>query len=298
MKKYILFTAIATALFSACTESIDVKLPNSDKKIVIEGVIENGKGATVIITRTIPLFSSVSGNTITDLYVLDAKVYVSNGIITDTLMLDFDLFSSIGRVYRHPLGRPNPIIGVSGQNYSLRVVTSDGNVYSATTSIPYPIALDSVWWKPQPPEDSLGFANARLSDPSGLGNNYRWYSKRATKDRRFLAPFGATFDDKLIDGKQFEFAYTKAYDPTDSASSFENDIESERNYYKKSDTIYIKFCTLDRASKDFYSTFESALSSNGNPFASPTTILGNFDNGALGVWSGMGTSYDTIMPTP
>ena len=171
-------------------------------------------------------------------------------------------------------------------------------MYSATTSIPYPIALDSVWWKPQPPEDSLGFANARLSDPVGLGNNYRWYSKRASKDRRFLAPWGATFDDKLVDGKVFDFAYTKAYDPTDSANSIENEIETERNFYKKSDTIYIKFCTLDKASKDFYNTFEAALSSNGNPFASPTTIIGNIDNGGLGVWSGMGVSYDTILPTP
>lgn len=298
MKKIILFAAIATAFFTACTEPIDVQLPSSNKKIVIEGVIENGKMAQVIITRTIPLFSSVSGSTITDLYVLDAKVYVSNGIITDTLMLAIDSFSSIGLVYRHPLGRPNPIIGVSGQNYSLRVVTSEGNVYSATTSIPYPIALDSVWWKPQPPEDSLGFANARLSDPVGLGNNYRWYSKRASKDRRFLAPWGATFDDKLVDGKVFDFAYTKAYDPTDSANSIENEIETERNFYKKSDTIYIKFCTLDKASKDFYNTFEAALSSNGNPFASPTTIIGNIDNGGLGVWSGMGVSYDTILPTP
>jgi hypothetical protein len=298
MKKIILFTAIVSAFFTACTEPIDVQLPNSDNKIVIEGVIENGQLAKVIITRTIPLFSSISGSTINDLYVLDAKVYVSNGIITDTLMLAIDSFSSIGLVYRHPNGRPNPIIGVSGQNYSLRVVTSDGNVYSATTSIPYPIALDSVWWKPQPPEDSLGFANARLSDPAGLGNNYRWYSKRATKDRRFLAPWGATFDDKLVDGKVFDFAYTKAYDPTDSANSFENDIETERNFYKKTDTIYIKFCTIDKASKDFYNTFEAALSSNGNPFASPTTIIGNIDNGALGVWSGMGVSYDTILPTP
>jgi len=298
MKKIILFSAIASAFFTACTEPIDVQLPSSNKKIVIEGVIENGKIAQVIITRTIPLFSSVSGSTITDLYVLDAKVYVSNGIITDTLMLAIDSFSSIGLVYRHPNGRPNPIIGVSGQNYSLRVVTSDGNVYTATTSIPYPIALDSVWWKPQPPEDSLGFANARLSDPVGLGNNYRWYSKRASKDRRFLAPWGATFDDKLVDGKVFDFAYTKAYDPTDSANSIENEIETERNFYKKSDTIYIKFCTLDKASKDFYNTFEAALSSNGNPFASPTTIIGNIDNGGLGVWSGMGVSYDTILPTP
>jgi Domain of unknown function (DUF4249) len=293
MKKYILYAAAAIVFLSACTEEINVKLPNSDKKIVIEGVIENGKFAQVIITRTIPLFSSVSGTTASDFYVLDAAVYVSNGIITDTLTLTIDSSSSLGVVYQG-----NSIVGVSGQNYSLKVIASDGNVYTSTTRIPFPVPLDSVWWKPQPPEDSLGFANAQLTDPAGLGNNYRWSAKRPTKDRRFIAQFGSTFDDKFIDGKSFEFAYTKGYDPTDNVNSLENDSDEERYYYRKSDTIYIKWCTLDKASKDFYTTLESALASNGNPFASPTTILGNIDNGALGVWSGMGASYDTIMPTP
>lgn len=292
MKDYFLIV-IASLTLSACTEEISVKLPNSDKKIVIEGVIENGKVAQVIITRTIPLFSSVSGTTANDFYVLDANVYVSNGIITDTLSLTIDSSSSLGVVYEG-----NTIVGVAGQNYTLRVVASDGNVYNASTSIPYPIPLDSVWWMPAPPEDTLGYANAHMSDPPGLGHNYRWYAKRPTKDRRFIAPYGATFDDKLIDGKNFDFAYTKGYDPTDNVNSFENDSDTERNYYRKSDTIYIKWCILDRASKEFYTTFEAAISSNGNPFASPTTILGNIDNGALGVWSGMGASYDTIMPTP
>jgi len=292
MKKYFLILA-TLSLFSACTEEINVTLPNSDKKIVIEGTIENGKYAEVIITRSIPLFSSVGSTSPAEFYVTDATVYVSNGTTTEILTITIDSSSALGVVYKG-----NTIVGVPGQTYSLRVVASDGKEYNATTTIPNPVALDSVWWKAAPPEDTLGYANARLSDPVGLGNNYRWYSKRPTKDRRFLPQFGSTFDDKLIDGKSFEFAYAKAYDPTDSENSIENDSDTERFYYLKSDTIYIRFVSFDRASKDFYTTFEAALSSNGNPFASPTTILGNIDNGALGVWAGMGASYDTIMPTP
>jgi hypothetical protein len=292
MKNFFLISISFLLLLSGCTEDINVSLPQSDKKIVIEGEIENGKPAQVIITRTIPLFSSVSSTSPTDFYVLDAKVYVSNGVLTDTLALTIDSSSALGVVYKG-----STIIGVAGQNYSLRVEAADGKIYKATTSIPYPVALDSVWWKPQPPEDSLGFANARLSEVPGLGNNYRWQAKRP-KDRRFIAQFGSTFDDKLIDGKSFEFAYTKGYDQTDAVNTPEADSDEERYYYKNTDTIYIRFCTIDRASKDFYVTYESAISNNGNPFASPTTILGNIDNDALGVWAGMGAYYDTIMPTP
>ena len=291
MKKYFLIPAAFLLTFSSCTEKINVNLPGSDKKIVIEGSIENGKVAEVIITRTIPLFSSVSG-TASDLYVLDAKVYVSNGTITDTLSLAIDSSSSLGVVYKG-----SAITGVIGQNYTLQVVAADGKTYNASTYIPTPVALDSVWWKQQPPQDTLGYANARLTDPSGLGNNYRWLAKRP-KDRRFIAPIGATFDDKLIDGKSFDFAYTKGYDPTDNVNTPDADSDTERDYYRKTDTIYIKFCAINRESKDFYTTFENAISNNGNPFASPVTIIGNIDNGALGVWCGVGATYDTIMPTP
>jgi hypothetical protein len=290
MKNYLLPLFIMLLFLAACTEKIDVKLPNSEDKLVIEGSIENGKNAEVIITRSIPLFSSISNTTASDFYVLDAQVTVYDGFTTETLHLAIDSASSLGVVYKS-----NIIVGVPGRSYFLTVVQG-GKTFTATTTILTPIALDSVWWMPQPPKDTLGFANAHFSEPAGPGNNYRWYAKRP-KDRRFLAPYGATFDDKYIDGKSFDFAYTKGYDPTDAEDTYDND-SIDRGYYTIHDTIYIKFCTMDKASKDFYMTFENALANNGNPFASPVTILTNLNGGALGVWTGFGVTYDTIMPAP
>jgi hypothetical protein len=287
MKKWFLFTIVSFITLCACTEKIDVNLPNSDKKIVIEGSIENGKNPEVIITRTIPLFSSVGTTAIEDFYVLDATVYVSDGTVTDTLHLAIDSASSLGVVYTG-----NRIIGNIGGTYFLTVI-SGGKTYTSQTTIPQPVALDSVWWIVQPPKDTLGFANARISEPAGLGNNYRWYAKRP-RDRRYLAPFGATWDDKYVDGVSFEFAYSKGYDPTDAEDTYQND--SARGYYTKFDTIYIRFCSISKEAKDFYTTFESAVGNNGNPFASPVTILTNINGGALGVWAGFGAYYDTIMP--
>jgi hypothetical protein len=290
MKKFFLLMALTFLFLSSCSEKIDVKLPNADKKLVIEGSIENGKNAQVIITRSIPLFSSVDNTNPDDFYVLDAQVTLSNGTISETLVLSIDSASSLGVVYQG-----SSIIGEVGKTYYLTVVQG-GETYTATTTIPAPVALDSVWWKPQPPRDTLGYANARISEPAGLGNNYRWYAKRP-RDRRYLAPYGATYDDKYVDGVSFEFAYGKGYDPTDSENTYEND-SAARGYYTHKDTIYIRFCTIDKESKDFYTTFESALSNNGNPFASPVTILTNIKGGALGVFAGFGATYDTIMPVP
>ncbi|MBL7888194.1 MAG: DUF4249 domain-containing protein [Bacteroidia bacterium] len=295
MKK-IFFALLSVITFlTSCEEDIDLNIASSEPKIVIEGEIENGKFAQVMVTRNSPLTQAVN---FSNILVTNAQVYVSNGVITDTLVFDTIFNASNPFCY---VG--NSVIGIPGQTYFLTVI-ADGKTYTATTTIPAPIALDSVWWQPQPPKDSLGFAWATLSDPTGVGNGYRWQVKRPTKfvmfegnplilDRRYIAPGGATFDDKFIDGKTFDFAYFRPTDPTEAAY-YEDEPEEERGYYKYGDTIYIRFSTLDKASQDFYKTYEAAMSSNGNPFASPVTILSNIQGGGLGVWAGMGCSYDTI----
>ena len=298
MKKILAGISILFFLAS-CEEDIQLDVAEGAKKIVIEGSIENGQVAEVIITRNSPLFSAVD---LSNIVVFNAQAYVSNGLITDTLKLDTLLTTSNPFVYRG-----KNITGLAGQVYYLTVVV-DGKTYTAQTTIPTPIALDSVWWEKQLPEDTLGYAWANLSEPAGTGNAYRWFAKLPTKvivsngniallNRRYVAPFGATFDDKFIDGKKFKFAYNKPLDPTESAFDSPDDNAYD-GYYTNKDTIYIKFCSIDYATSKFYSTYEQALQSNGNPFASPVTIIGNINGGALGVWAGYGATYDTILPTP
>jgi hypothetical protein len=205
--------------------------------------------------------------------------------------LMIDSSSSIPLVYKG-----STIIGVAGQSYTLTVV-ADGQTNYAVTTIPQPIVLDSVWWKVDPPRDSLGYAWARFTDPSGIGNAYRWFAKRPKKDRRYVAPQGATFDDKFIDGKNIDIFNLRGIDPT-STSAEDKATGEERFFYKKTDTIYIKFCTIDYASLRFYQTYETALQSNSNPFASPTSIQSNIKGGGLGIWAGFGATFDTIMPKP
>lgn len=279
--------ALLLALFSGCTEDVDLNVVAGERKVVIEGTIENGKPASVIITRNSPLSQSIDVNSI---LVTNAKVYVSDGAMTDTLQLVIDSFSSFPLVYKG-----STIIGQVNQTYYLTVL-ADGKTFTSITTIPPLVVLDSAWWKAQPPRDSLGYAWAHFTEPAGLGNAYRWFAKRATKDRRFIAPYAATFDDKFIDGKSFDFAYNRGTDPNDQAAAPPDKIEE--GYFKLTDTIYIKFCTIDYNTARFYTTYEAALQTNGNPFSSPVSIISNINGGALGVWGGFGATYDTIMPIP
>lgn len=296
MKKHFLIGMVALNLLTSCEEDINLTVAGGESKIVIEGNIENGKPAEVFVTRNSSLTQAVN---FSNILVENAKVYVSNGGITDTLKLALDSFATIPLLYKG-----SSLIGVSGQTYNLTVIV-DGKTYTATTTIPALVALDSVWWKPQPPQDTLGYAWGHLTDPPGTGNAYKWFAKTPTErkqyngnlvilNRRFLAPLGSTFDDKFIDGKSFDFAYNKTPDPTEV-----NFVDEEPSfYYNKKDTIFIKFCSIDYKAAKFYVTYESAMQTNGNPFASPVSIISNISKGGLGVWAGFGAVYDTILPTP
>lgn len=273
------------SFLASCTEDINLTVVGGEKKIVIEGSIENGQPAKVIVTRNSPLSQTIDVNTI---LVTDAKVYVSNGVITDTLVLSIDSFASFPLVYKGSL-----VIGAPQQTYYLTVI-ADGKTFTSITTIPVPVALDSVWWQAQPPRDSLGYAWAHLSEPAGYGNAYKWFAKRATEDRRFISPYASSFDDKFIDGKSFDFAYNRGTDPNDQAAAPPE--KEEDGFFKITDTVYIKFCTIDYYTARFYTTYEAALQTNGNPFSSPVSIISNINGGGLGVWGGFGCSYDTILP--
>jgi hypothetical protein len=299
MKLFFLIGISALTLLISCEEDVNLSVTGGSPKIVIEGSIESGNTAEVILTHNSPLTQAVNFSTI---LVTNAKVYVSNGVITDTLRLDTLLTTSVPFLYKG-----KTIVGVPGQTYNLTVIV-DGKTYTSHTYIPTPVPLDSVWWKADPPQDSLGFAWAHLSDPPSPGNAYRWFAKRPTKfsiiagvptilNRRYLAPFGSTFDDKFINGKSFDFSYYRPDDPTETSYNL-NEPKNEIGYYKKTDTIYIKFCSIDYNTYQFYTTYEAELQNNGNPFASPVSILSNINGGALGIWAGYGATYDTIFPKP
>src|SRR6202007_3227755 len=102
-----------------------------------------------------------------------------------------------------------------------------------------------------------------------LGNYYRWFSKRITRDKFYGAPFNSAFDDKFIDGKEFEFAYERPAQPNQQQA---DDDDEQRGLYMVGDTVIVKFCTIGRDEYQFWRSYYSNQTSNGNPFSAPTNI--------------------------
>lgn len=273
-------------LLSGCEKEIDIVLPEAERRMVVEGHVELGSFPYVILTKSSPYFAPVDSAAIANTVIYGATVIVSDGNTTDTLKQTFDL-----NYFPPVLYKAQNMVGTIGRTYNLTVI-AEGKTLTATTYMPDTVPLDSVWFKVDPPKDSLGFVYAHLSDPAGPGHSYRWFAKRTGKDTRFLAPIGSAFDDKFFDGKSFDFFYTRGIEYN---SSKEDDNNEERGYFKKGDQITVKFCTIDQESFKFYRTFEVEAASNGNPFAAPTTIQTNIKGGGLGVWGAYSITYKTLI---
>ncbi len=295
MKKYLVLSIAIVAMMSSCEKNIDLDLPAIDQKVVVEGYVENGLPPYVILSRTEPYFDPIGQNTINNLPVRGASVYISNGIDTvklteiDTTVNGVSLggfYVALDSVTFLPT-----MLGTPGTTYHLNILTNSGEQVSASALLPLPVPLDSTWFKVQEDLDSLGWAWARLTDPDTLGNAYRWFAKRLNKDDFFIAPLGSIFEDRFINGRSFNFPYNRGEVQNSEAEEDNND---EAGYYKKGDTIVVKFCTIDFATYEFWRDAENQVSSNGSPFAVPSNVKSNIIGGR-GLFATYTASYDTII---
>ena len=98
----------------------------------------------------------------------------------------------------------------------------------------------------------------------------------------------SVYDDQVIDGITYNVQLPQGVDKN-------NPPPRDDNFYNRGDTVTLKFCNIDRASFKFWSTWEFAFQSIGNPFAQPNTVIGNINNGALGVFCGYASRYITVI---
>ncbi|MCA6365068.1 MAG: DUF4249 domain-containing protein [Bacteroidetes bacterium] len=281
----LVFTA---ALFAGCTKEITIDLPEVQSKIVVDGGIFTGEFAQVTLTNSAGYFDPVDSASLAGYLISNATVTLTDGTQTDTLRPTIDFTMPIPFVYRGSV-----IQGQVGRTYTLTVV-ANGQTVTAVTTIPQPVALDSLWFELDGGSDSLGFVWANLNEPAGLGNGYRWFAKRVGRDDRFLPPFGSAFFDKFIDGQDFDFGYTRGMEPGSTAP---DDDGPERGRFRLGDTVVVRFCSIGPAEVEFFRSYESIVSNQGNPFAAPGVVETNVQGG-LGIFCGYSPTLDTLVLRP
>ena len=286
MKHYCVFLLLVLpvlGLLSRCTPETDLDELQYTPKLVVDGSIENGQTPRVVLSHSASYFDNIDSASIRKLMETTAKVTVSNGERQEILTLQPNRGFFPPYVYE-----ANTLRGEVGKTYTL-TIDLKGKRYTATTTIPTPPQLDSLWFELVPGKDSLGYLYGQLSDPADVTNFYRVFTQRKNIDDRNIPMYQSAVGDQYFNGKQFTFTILRGPD------DFTNVVDDL--YFSRGDTVLVKTCSIDRAHFDFWRTLERELYVVGNPFASSgNDILSNIEgNNVLGVWGGYGTSFHQII---
>jgi hypothetical protein len=276
-------------LLCACEKNIDFNLKESPNVLVVDAEIETGKAPKVVLTKSLSFFSEINPTLFDSLYVHNAEVYISNGTLTHKLK-EYSTPLGAGLLYYYysidSSSLSTAFEGALNTNYSLRIIAS-GVEYNSTTTIPALNTIpDSFYFKLAPlnPDTNKRIMFLKSTDPPGLGNCVRYFIKKNSGP--FLPGENSVFDDQVIDGTTYEVQLPGGIDRNDPP-------EPDSNFYKRGDTVTLKFCNISRPTYNFWSTWEFAFQSIGNPFAQPNKVTGNISNGALGAFCGYAAWYGT-----
>ena len=245
-------------LFSSCEKVIDLNLKNTEAVIVIEGNIsDQTENQFVRISKTIPFTESNTFNGFNG-----AKVTVTppSGIPINYTEVSSGLY------------RSQRLKGTPGQTYKLEVL-ADGKLYTASSTMPFPVVPDSVGFK-----KLSFFGNANIyptvyyKDPSGVQNQYRYLLKINNKPQADIV-----FEDRFNDGNPISDVII--YDGDDIKSGDKIDIEMQ---------------SIDRNVFKYYFAI-SQIGGNGGPPVAPSNPDSNISNGALGIFSAYTKSTISIV---
>ncbi len=301
----------------SCETEVELDLPTVPSQYVVEGYIEQNVPAFVMLTNTVPYFSEANFEQIESAFVHDALVTVTHNEITDTLQeFNSDSLLALVDLIEDSLGivitnneinelldvarevtiylyfSPN-LIGEVSTDYHLAITTPDGQQLKASTSILFPLPLDSLWFTPHPePEnDSMVVLNGQFTDIPDEENHVRYLSQR--NQEPFYPPlFNSVLDDHSIinlDGETFQFPLERGHNPNVPPDDFDN-----YPYFLKGDTVRVRWSVIDEDFFEFWNTLEFDRGQTGNPFGRPTIINSNIEGG-LGIWGGYASSYHNVI---
>lgn len=274
----------------SCEKNIDFKLVESQPALTVDAQIESGKAPIVVLTRSFSYFEKIDASLLTNSFVRNADVYISNGTRTQKLK-EYVIPLSPGLLaYYYSIDSSLLSASFGGElnkKYQLRIL-AEGKEYLSETTIPANVNFpDSLWFKqaPQNPDSTKRVLYMKATDPAGRGNYVRYFTKKNSEP--FL-PAENVFDDQIIDGSTYQIQLPIGINRN-------NPVAKDSNFCKRGDTLTLKYCAIDKASYTFWNTWEFAYQSIGNPFAQPNKVVGNIGNGALGIFIGYAAGYKTII---
>lgn len=272
----------------SCEKDINIKLDPSQTKLVVDATIENDQAPVVFLSKSLDFFSKINPQVLTASLVRNARIKIGDGT-SEVVLTEDSIVRNTSKVFFYTTSGASLFFrGKINTKYTI-TIEALGEVYTATTTIPeITRRIDSLWWEKIPFAEDTNEVRVMFkgTDRVGFGDYIRYFTKRGQEP--FLPGINSVFDDQIVDGSTYTVQIDKGFDKNlEFADSLSN--------FKRGDTVTIKLCNIDKATYDFWRTYEFSFQSIGNPFSSPTRILGNISNDALGYFGGYGAQYRTVI---
>ena len=292
---------VVSLLLCGCQQEIDLNLPDYQSKLVIEGTIETGSPAIVMLSKSIPYFSEINIETLLgDVLVngTQARVFVTSETgETEELMWTI---SPAVPYYMAFMG--SKVIGKEQTHYTLRV-EYDGKVYTAQTYIPKTFDLDSIGFSQslEVMADTMASIRVLMSDPADEENYYAFTCKvkcPKLEDRLWVSSVPVAFDDRTFNGLQFNYEVSRyGYSWLMAGMLSEEDQQNFRRVtFRPGDTVYVKHSQVDYHTYKYLTSAGSEAAMGSNPFVAAVPPVSNFDSDeVLGHWSGFASKVDTLV---
>jgi hypothetical protein len=260
----------------SCNKEDITKQISVESRIVVEGSIEEGGFAKVLLSRSVPIGVAVDSTTILNYVIRSAKVTVSDGEKEEVLRVKSDNNTIPPFVY---FG--SQIKGETGKTYSLKIEYLN-RIITAKTTIPFSVPILSADYIKDNPTDKKGNILIKFNDPINEKNFYQVQTLLIKKDSIYIpAIYGNLNDANFVDPAiSFQILRGKTF-------SFE-DYSDYKPYFEDGDVISVKLRTMNKVGFDFWNDWQNEIINGQSPIFPNTTSLRSNVDGGIGVWSGYG----------
>ena len=259
----------------SCTNEDISKQISVESKIVVEGSIEEGGYAEVLLSRSVPIGAKVDSTTILNYAIRSARVTVSDGEKEEVLKVKSDNNTIPPFVY---FG--SQIKGETGKTYSLKIEYLN-RIIKAKTTIPFSVPILSADYIKDNPTDKKGNILIKFNDPINEKNYYQVQTK-LNKDLIYIpAIYGNLNDANFVDPAiSFQILRGKTF-------SYE-DYSDYKPYFEDGDVISVKLRTMNKTGFDFWNDWQNEIINGQSPIFPNTTSLRSNIEGGIGIWEGYG----------
>ena len=302
-------------VFISCEKAVEIDVNSQGDQLVVQGYIQQLYPSYVFLTRSESFFNIVDSNTLNDISVNDANVFVQreDGIIHQLTYINQFLLDSLGlsdtidfpiKGLYIDLNYQQDNFSQLGYRYKL-LIEWKGDTITANTYIPQKWEIDSLWVKRKDTleSDYKCYIWARINDPDTIGNYATIYYKRdlgwKPMDPLFIPCAIPVRTDGLVNGEKFEaiFARSGRFSDEDGVLlPFYGDRVVDGEFVRK-DIVILRISHIDKRTYKFWRSAERTKDASGNPFSEPMNLYSNIDGG-LGIWGGYGVSYYYIPIVP